>query len=407
MTLTCPKCKSELYEIYIEGTYLYLCNGCKGMWFDKDKLIYYLQAHEIVPDNFLGKDILRPTTYFCPRCSESLKEMMFAEGHDLLIDWCPRCHGVWLDNDEFKKAKQVAEKIDNSDSEIGVILQHWENEEILLKESNRIRPMKMISVIIAGLALLWIVWGMFRPKQSVVSETPQQPIAVSPIKLCDSCGGTGKKYKKCSICNGTGKFVKYQNVGTAICQNCKGTGKLVSPGSIQCFKCNGTAWIQSQPAVCNKCNGTGRSEVKKRETCSSCYGSGQMKVRETCPICGGSGSSPLASSSIRTCSNCAGSGKIETKKSCPYCAGGIVERIQHEICPECKGRGSSISERKVCDNCFGTGQMESSESLSCRVCNGTGKVSIMGSEVCPQCQGKGGLGEEDCSSCLGRGIIKI
>lgn len=36
----------------------------------------------------------------CPACNEPMREML---KHDVLIDVCPRCRGVWLDRGELEK----------------------------------------------------------------------------------------------------------------------------------------------------------------------------------------------------------------------------------------------------------------------------------------------------------------
>jgi ribosomal protein L31 len=43
-------------------------------------------------------------TLQCPRCWVAMeKEEVEVRGPNVIIDVCPKCHGVWFDNNELKK----------------------------------------------------------------------------------------------------------------------------------------------------------------------------------------------------------------------------------------------------------------------------------------------------------------
>jgi Zn-finger nucleic acid-binding protein len=82
-----------------------ICPTCKGLWLDAQKLaavcptVADLPARktEILLVGHAGTNI--PV---CPRCAAVPYE--FALMDDMLVDFCPQCHGVWLDGDEYEES---------------------------------------------------------------------------------------------------------------------------------------------------------------------------------------------------------------------------------------------------------------------------------------------------------------
>jgi uncharacterized protein len=104
----CPACGAALDRYSIYGMQFEGCPKCHGMWLVKDELrklknkindgqLHWLNA-EI--DN-IEKTSVTSSARSCPKCSSSkLVSVIF--GHSsVVIDWCPTCHGVWLDRSEF------------------------------------------------------------------------------------------------------------------------------------------------------------------------------------------------------------------------------------------------------------------------------------------------------------------
>ncbi|MGD9208721.1 MAG: zf-TFIIB domain-containing protein, partial [Syntrophobacterales bacterium] len=107
----CPACKRQLnsysvFRIEIDG-----CPNCKGIWLDKDELRKLKDKSE--KDSWatlrwmddeveaIEKANAMPSKRECPKCKgESLISTSFGDS-SILIDWCPSCHGTWLDRDEF------------------------------------------------------------------------------------------------------------------------------------------------------------------------------------------------------------------------------------------------------------------------------------------------------------------
>lgn len=110
MPLTCPRCNVAMTEqsaLTAHGppVAVDICPECKGLWLDAQKLAAVCPTVADLPS--------RQTEIFlvgqagtnipvCPRCAAVPYE--FALMEDMLVDFCPQCHGVWLDGDEYEES---------------------------------------------------------------------------------------------------------------------------------------------------------------------------------------------------------------------------------------------------------------------------------------------------------------
>ena len=105
----CPSCGStlnlyELHQMKFEG-----CPKCKGVWLVKDELRKLKNKVGGASLRWLNDEIdniekasVIPTNRPCVRC-KSVKMLSVIFGKTkILIDWCPQCHGQWLDRGEFQ-----------------------------------------------------------------------------------------------------------------------------------------------------------------------------------------------------------------------------------------------------------------------------------------------------------------
>lgn len=110
---TCPACNTILklytvYKIEIEG-----CPKCKGIWLDMDELrklkdrseqgswhtLQWMDDEVEAIENTKAMASKR----ICPKCKEvKLISTSFANSKTI-IDWCPSCHGTWLDRYELQE----------------------------------------------------------------------------------------------------------------------------------------------------------------------------------------------------------------------------------------------------------------------------------------------------------------
>lgn len=126
-TYKCPACNANLneyrvYSIKIEG-----CSKCKGVWLDMDELRKLKDKVEKKSwgtlqwmDNeskTIEKTIGMISKRVCPKCIEKKLLSVSFDDSPVIIDWCPTCHGIWLDRDEFNEIKDyLRTKLDSLSS---------------------------------------------------------------------------------------------------------------------------------------------------------------------------------------------------------------------------------------------------------------------------------------------------
>jgi Zn-finger nucleic acid-binding protein len=119
-TDACPNCGSTLkaYEVFsmkFEG-----CPKCKGIWLVKDELrkLKNKAEHGLLRwmnDEIAGieKTSARLTDRLCVQCKTVRMVSVLFGKSSIVIDWCPRCHGMWLDRGEFES---IIEYLKNEES---------------------------------------------------------------------------------------------------------------------------------------------------------------------------------------------------------------------------------------------------------------------------------------------------
>jgi len=106
----CPKCKVKLNELdaMIPGKELMIdaCPKCHGIWLDKGELRRVIGDRKLA--NYLTKDIGTKTEspLVCPRCGGL---MDYEHAEDVEVDVCLSCHGVWLDSGELAQLQEVSD----------------------------------------------------------------------------------------------------------------------------------------------------------------------------------------------------------------------------------------------------------------------------------------------------------
>ena len=106
----CPVCgaKLDLYSllsIEFEG-----CPKCHGLWLDRDELRKLKNKVGIGELHWLNSEVDNieqaaaiPTKRICPRKDNGqLLSVVFGKS-SIVLDWCPKCHGIWLDRGEYNK----------------------------------------------------------------------------------------------------------------------------------------------------------------------------------------------------------------------------------------------------------------------------------------------------------------
>ncbi len=112
--MNCPRCNTALQTDYIDDCKtrieVDICPDCGGTWFDKDELS---QIENIIEPTFLEirnipAEEEQLETLRCPKCitHPRLQKAIHPRDKKVIIDYCPYCKGIWLDEGELEAIQQ-------------------------------------------------------------------------------------------------------------------------------------------------------------------------------------------------------------------------------------------------------------------------------------------------------------
>jgi len=120
--MKCPACSNQLKQMTIGDVTVDVCEGgCGGIWFDNFELKKFDEPHEADGEQLL--DISRDPNLTvdhskrvkCPKCDVVMMRHFFSIKHNVEVDECPQCAGVWLDAGELGRIRTLfdteAEKV--------------------------------------------------------------------------------------------------------------------------------------------------------------------------------------------------------------------------------------------------------------------------------------------------------
>jgi len=98
--MNCPKCEHELVSLEKHNIEVDFCEKCKGMWLDYEELDQ-LEDISYNQDCYKGSLLSRKegVSFKCPKCEELLVQFKY-RFNDLTLEYCPDGHGFWLDEGE-------------------------------------------------------------------------------------------------------------------------------------------------------------------------------------------------------------------------------------------------------------------------------------------------------------------
>jgi Zn-dependent protease with chaperone function len=115
--MKCPNCKEiDLVGVMTKnGVLIDFCPKCEGIWLDKGEIFYFTKTPTYLRWKIEeGLKKAKPSQRLNPHTSTPLLEVPLFEGK-LIIDYCPKTGGIWLDKGEIERipgAKEVKLKIE-------------------------------------------------------------------------------------------------------------------------------------------------------------------------------------------------------------------------------------------------------------------------------------------------------
>ena len=110
--MRCPKCRSDMEQLEVEGTEIDRCQTCHGLWFDAGE-IEKLRNKKIaaaidIGDPAGGKVHNSIDRYRCPRCGGAMTRMVDPKQTHIWYEQCGSCHGSYFDAGEFTDLATVS-----------------------------------------------------------------------------------------------------------------------------------------------------------------------------------------------------------------------------------------------------------------------------------------------------------
>jgi len=112
--INCPVCETELNTVNVKEQIIEICPEHCGVWFRRDVLEILLtdfEEPEEIPESLQSvnnteydglNDSVRRSGIRCPVCNIPADILNFSKDTHVVIDRCPECRGIWLDNGELE-----------------------------------------------------------------------------------------------------------------------------------------------------------------------------------------------------------------------------------------------------------------------------------------------------------------
>ena len=136
-TLLCPRTRTPLKKVTLDGITLDISEACGGVWFDNFELRKFADVEDSAGDALV--ELLEP--YYCaeidheerlscPRCDGIvLMRSFYSPKMQVEIDTCPSCGGVWLDPGDLGRMRALFGSEEEREQYVQTFV-----EEVSLKE---------------------------------------------------------------------------------------------------------------------------------------------------------------------------------------------------------------------------------------------------------------------------------
>jgi uncharacterized protein len=113
--MNCPVCRVDMIVVEYEGVELDHCVKCRGVWFDRNELEYFLERAglriedmhiEAAPNsgaNSKSALAVKEKPRRCPLCRKPMKKLTVGGADPLILDRCEHHGGYWFDGGELPR----------------------------------------------------------------------------------------------------------------------------------------------------------------------------------------------------------------------------------------------------------------------------------------------------------------
>ena len=139
--MKCPRTRTTLTTIEIEGIKVEISEACGGVWFDNYELQKFDEVHEKggeilveLMEKYRSDSIDLSQRINCPHHTDIvMTRHYFSPLRQIEIDLCPMCGGVWLDAGELAKIRKLFPETQDRELAADILVQEAVNSSGLTK----------------------------------------------------------------------------------------------------------------------------------------------------------------------------------------------------------------------------------------------------------------------------------
>jgi Zn-finger nucleic acid-binding protein len=109
--MRCPKCRSDMLQIDVQGTEVDRCSACNGLWLDDGEIeaLRNKEAAELIDTGSAsqGRQYNLVDDYRCPRCGGEMCPAADKQQTHIWYETCAECNGSFFDAGEFLDLSQL------------------------------------------------------------------------------------------------------------------------------------------------------------------------------------------------------------------------------------------------------------------------------------------------------------
>lgn len=128
----CPACKQPCDLIEYEGIKVHNCGECGGYWLSEVKLNQICVRRDVQMSEAVRQRLMdmadknhRREQLLCLSCGKLLEKHQFRIWDDIILDRCPKCQRIWLDQGELEKCQIYAEYFEDHPDQREAWLEQW------------------------------------------------------------------------------------------------------------------------------------------------------------------------------------------------------------------------------------------------------------------------------------------
>lgn len=253
----CPRCGSALSDRTFGSVTLEGCATCGGLWFDhqeltrltRDPSVGLMAVERAFSQALAGYD--GSGEMRCPRCAVALYAFSFPHTPGVMLDACPQCKGIWLDDGELQA---IHERIQAARAQAAAPV-----ADIVETQRERLREAASFLLSVPCSAC-----QTSNPASSLVCWTCGAALkSRSVLELCPRCdrplqeahyGATGTRVDVCPACTGVwfeaGElpiFLRLTPQEVRGIQQALGTGRIVHPDAdTRTARCPGCQYVMER-----------------------------------------------------------------------------------------------------------------------------------------------------------------